>query len=200
MKLNEKLKQCRENGGLSQEKIAELVGVSRQAVTKWENGQSSPSSNNLTALASIYKTSLDELVDNKNKGEVKAEKILHSNLTLIAIILQASSLNICIQPMLTAEYGLPYTALLLFKLLPLLACSIWMAYNLKYEKNSIQFRKNVKFELGYCLVQVGVILFALYSQLTFVGTLLIIFVTIIYIFVINPKYMNRTMVVKKNRK
>lgn len=198
--LNEKLKKCRESSGFSQEKVAELVGVSRQAVTKWEKGQSSPSSDNLMALASIYNVSLDELVDNKNKGEVKDKKILHSNLTLIAIILQASTLNVCMQPWSTEEYGLPYTVLLLFKFIPLLACSIWMSYNLTYEKNIVQFRKNVKFELGYCLIQVGVMLFALYSQLTFVGTSLILLVVTIYIFVINPKYMNRTMVVKKNRK
>lgn len=125
------------------------MGISRQAVTKWEKGQSGPSTDNLMALAPIYNISLDELVDDKNKGEVKDKKILHSNLTLIAIILQASTLNVCMQPWSTEEYSLPYTVLLLFKFIPLLACYIWMSYNLVYEKNIVQFRKNIKFELGF---------------------------------------------------
>ena len=36
MALGERIKTCRQNAGMSQEKVAELVGVSRQAVTKWE--------------------------------------------------------------------------------------------------------------------------------------------------------------------
>ena len=66
MTLSEKLKMYRTNNGLSQEKVAELVGVSRQAVTKWEVGQSMPSSEKLIALASIYGTSVDELTEVKN--------------------------------------------------------------------------------------------------------------------------------------
>lgn len=65
MTLGEKLKACRSSKGISQEKVAELVGVSRQAVTKWENDQTTPSSDNLMALASIYGVSLDELVSEK---------------------------------------------------------------------------------------------------------------------------------------
>ena len=42
MTLGEKLKSCRTKKKLSQEKVAELVGVSRQAVTKWENNQTVP--------------------------------------------------------------------------------------------------------------------------------------------------------------
>lgn len=62
MMLNENLKMLRQNKGLSQEKLAEILGVSRQAVTKWESGQTTPSSGNLIALADLYKVSLDELL------------------------------------------------------------------------------------------------------------------------------------------
>ena len=51
MTLGERIKSCRQKAGLSQEKLAELAGVSRQAVTKWEAGQSAPSTENLLKLA-----------------------------------------------------------------------------------------------------------------------------------------------------
>ena len=40
MKLNEKIYQCRRKAGLSQEALAERIGVSRQAISKWETGDS----------------------------------------------------------------------------------------------------------------------------------------------------------------
>ena len=55
--------------GLSQEKIAEMLNVSKQAVTKWEVGQTTPSSDNLIALANLYDVSLDELIG-KNEIDI----------------------------------------------------------------------------------------------------------------------------------
>lgn len=191
MTLGEKLKINRMDKKLSQEKVAELIGVSRQAVTKWESNQTSPSSDNLMALASIYGVSIDELAEVKNVDNKKGNKILQSNLTLIAIILQATALNVCIQPLSTEAHGSAYTFLLLFKVIPLLACSIWMTRNLKYEKNIVQYQKNIKIELLYCLMQLSVAMFAFLSNLLFLGAVLIISVALIYILLINPKYMNR---------
>ena len=48
MALSDRIKNCRQSAGLSQEKMAELVGVSRQAVTKWEAGQTAPSTDDYT--------------------------------------------------------------------------------------------------------------------------------------------------------
>lgn len=47
---------------MTQEFVAETVGVSRQAVSKWENGTSDPSTANLIALAKLYGISADELI------------------------------------------------------------------------------------------------------------------------------------------
>ena len=57
--LGQRIKTCRQAAGISQEKVAELVGVSRQAVTKWETGQSAPSTENLFKLAEIFGTTVD---------------------------------------------------------------------------------------------------------------------------------------------
>lgn len=62
MTLGEKIHEFRKQNKYSQEKIAELVGVSRQAVTKWEADQSAPSTENLIKLANIYGISLDEFI------------------------------------------------------------------------------------------------------------------------------------------
>ena len=61
--LGERIKNQRSRAGLSQERVAELVGVSRQSVTKWESGQSAPSTENLFRLAEIFGTTVDMLLD-----------------------------------------------------------------------------------------------------------------------------------------
>lgn len=200
MTLGEKLKSYRTNKKISQEKVAELVGVSRQAVTKWENDQTVPTSNNLITLASIYGVSVDELVTGKQTEEKNENSILHSNLTLMAIILQVACLNVAMKPSLVA--GIPSLRMsdLAIKFLPLLAVSSWMSFNLRYEKDPVQYRKNTKIELFYCLVQVSILLFGHYSKLYFLGTLLVIIVALYYILIINPKYMNRQLTKSRNKK
>lgn len=63
MEFGEKLQELRANSKLSQEKLAELVGVSRQAVSKWENGLSYPDTRNLIRLSEIFNVSIDELIN-----------------------------------------------------------------------------------------------------------------------------------------
>ena len=60
--LGEALKARRTAAGYTQEYVAEALGVSRQAVSKWENGTSDPSTANLMALAKLYGLSVDELL------------------------------------------------------------------------------------------------------------------------------------------
>ena len=52
--LGEALKAHRQNCGMTQEYVAEALGVSRQAVSKWETGSAEPSTSNLLALAKLY--------------------------------------------------------------------------------------------------------------------------------------------------
>ena len=69
MTLGERIKTCRQQAGMSQEKVAELVGISRQAVTKWETNQSAPSTENLFKLAEIFGTTVDLLLPAENSVE-----------------------------------------------------------------------------------------------------------------------------------
>ncbi len=60
-----RLFELRKSHGLSQEELAERIGVSRQAVSKWERSEASPDTDNIIELSKIYGISLDELVHGK---------------------------------------------------------------------------------------------------------------------------------------
>ena len=60
--LGEALKENRVRCQMTQEFVADHLGVSRQAVSKWENGTSDPSTSNLLALAKLYGISAEELL------------------------------------------------------------------------------------------------------------------------------------------
>lgn len=70
-----RLVELRKKHGLSQEELANKLGISRQAVSKWERAESSPDTDNLICLAKLYGVSLDELLDcDKDIDEIAEEK------------------------------------------------------------------------------------------------------------------------------
>ena len=75
-----RLVQLRKENGLSQEALAAKLGISRQAISKWERAEASPDTDNLMALAELYGMSLDALLNTANdqyvldSGEQEADK------------------------------------------------------------------------------------------------------------------------------
>ena len=69
--LGENITRFRKEKGLSQEKVAEYMIVSRQAVTKWENNISKPSSDKLIKLAEIFDVKVDVLLGNNEFDNMK---------------------------------------------------------------------------------------------------------------------------------
>jgi transcriptional regulator with XRE-family HTH domain len=67
MTLGEKLKELRKETNISQEELAEKVGVSRQAVAKWERDNGLPDTENLKSIATLFNISIDELLDYKKE-------------------------------------------------------------------------------------------------------------------------------------
>ena len=63
MTLGEKLKEARKQASLSQEQLAEKLGVSRSAVAKWETGNGIPDVGNLKVIAQLLNVSVDYLLD-----------------------------------------------------------------------------------------------------------------------------------------
>ena len=62
MILADKIMELRKRSGWSQEDLAGRLGVSRQAVSKWENGTSEPNTSNLMALARLYGIPAEDLL------------------------------------------------------------------------------------------------------------------------------------------
>ncbi len=65
-----KLIALRKHFSFSQEALAEKVGVSRQAISKWERGEASPDTDNLIILSKLYGISLDDLLGDKTAEEI----------------------------------------------------------------------------------------------------------------------------------
>ncbi len=69
MKLNEKIIYCRKKCGISQEALGDMIGVSRQAVSKWETGDALPEVTKLKALADVFGVTVDWLLDETDGTE-----------------------------------------------------------------------------------------------------------------------------------
>lgn len=68
MELYERLIDLRKEANLTQEKLAEILNISRQAVSKWETGASSPDINNIIQLGVIYGVSTDYILLGKQQS------------------------------------------------------------------------------------------------------------------------------------
>lgn len=72
--LSEKIYTLRRKSGLSQEQLAEKIGVSRQAISKWEGGLSTPELEKLRALCEFFHVSMDELTGGPEASSNRAEE------------------------------------------------------------------------------------------------------------------------------
>ena len=81
MELYEKLYELRRASGMSQEELAEKLGVSRQAVSKWESGATQPELGKLIELSKLYSVSVDELLslEHAKPEQDAAESPVQSN-------------------------------------------------------------------------------------------------------------------------
>ncbi len=80
MTFAEKLRNIRRQAGMSQEQLAEKLGVSRQAVTKWETDAGIPDIENIMAVSALFDISIDELFSNE-KGTKKPTEYLYESVT-----------------------------------------------------------------------------------------------------------------------
>lgn len=88
MEFKDKIYELRTVKNMSQERLADEIGVSRQAVAKWENGESYPDVNNLVSISNLFSISLDRLLKNDNCIESLSSNDLKSD-SLIEFLVKA---------------------------------------------------------------------------------------------------------------
>lgn len=101
MEIRKKLKNARIEAGLTQEKAAEKIDISRQTISNWENEKSYPDIISVIALSDLYSVSLDELLKGNQKMAEHLEEstnVVKSNKKLTGAIL----LNIILMILLIA--------------------------------------------------------------------------------------------------
>ena len=132
---------------LSQEYIADRLGVSRQAVSKWEQGKSEPNANNLAELACLFEMPLSELVESEKPRETSEQirkKILRKNLEIITV--GAYTGAVVLWTIKTSDPGFKiYASVLIFVL------ALLMASNIMKLPNEIRTVMAVK-ELIFCIM------------------------------------------------
>ena len=198
MSLSQNIRNRRQELKLSQEYVADRLGVSRQAVSKWENGRSEPTASNLVELAALFEVSITELVGPPERAEDGTEEkrpnlILRRNLSLLALSFQTGALHSCTQVLYITVDGqrVPDYRFMLIKIGLLFLCSVWMARNLLYENDLKQRKKNSRIELVYCCVQLVIALLTYHFGMGLVGLAMHLGVLFFYVLHVNPKYMNR---------
>ncbi|MCA9765296.1 MAG: helix-turn-helix domain-containing protein [Carnobacterium sp.] len=143
MDLGKRLKKSRMNMGFSQGNVADHLAISRQSISKWENGNSYPDLDNLVKLSEYYDVSIDELLKGnqelKNKTNIKESEIENNSQSDVTIKDEGLILLVLtFLSFLTAPLGLVISPILInrnkktnttYKLI-YLACVCCIAFNL----------------------------------------------------------------------
>ena len=97
MNLGEKLIKLRKDKNLSQEEVAEKLGVTRQTISKWETNESTPDLNKIVPICNLYDITTEELLTDKiivkkenNKVKNQSLKLIDSIISTIALLLYLS--------------------------------------------------------------------------------------------------------------
>lgn len=105
MEISKRIQMLRKENSLSQEELASRLQVSRQAVSKWESGQSKPEITNIVAMAKTFGVTTDYILTGENSTDDSCEKgILNSNYFVpISLIIVGAVLSFLL-PLLSELY------------------------------------------------------------------------------------------------
>ena len=188
MEFNEKLQQLRKRKGMTQEELAEVLYVSRTAVSKWESGRGYPNIDSLKAIATFFHVTIDELLsgdelltlaqEERQQGESRQRELVYGLLDVSSALLlflpffgqeaegsirSVSLLSLTGAPgYLKAAYLLLVTGMILLGVLTLALQKLWQ-------------KSKVTLSLG--LNTAGVLLMII-SQQPYAATLLFVFLMI----------------------
>lgn len=148
MKLGENIREKRKALKLSQEYIAEQLGVSRQAVSKWETGQTEPTAKNLVELAQLFGVTVSELIESDKPAHdnqpVKSAKntVFRKNMEVMVVAFYSGA--VIMTGIKTNDQGF-YIYAAIVALIPAIA----MCINLMRLPEEIRLKMALK-ELAYC--------------------------------------------------
>ena len=168
LNLSENLKQLRKNKNLTQEDVASELGVSFQAVSRWENGLSYPDIELLPRISALFDVSMDTLFDmDSNSEELKMEKYCEESEKLESIEEKISLTKEYIEKMPTNVYlkerllllytacGLEFTKNKIAEMRKLCQYVVdhttedsWMRYNALYKMISVEDEENLEIWLS----------------------------------------------------
>lgn len=100
MNLAVQLKNAREKAGLSQSEVANKLHLSRQAISRWENGRSTPDIETLATLSDLYNVSLDYLIKNEVPSEIQSQVQDHHLLSIETLSISVIAMLTCGIPIL----------------------------------------------------------------------------------------------------
>ena len=92
MNLGEKLIKLRKDKNLSQEEVAEKLGVTRQTISKWETNESTPDLNKIVPICNLYDITTEELLTDKKIVKKENNKVKNQSLKLIDSIISTITL------------------------------------------------------------------------------------------------------------
>lgn len=173
--MNNRIKQFRLKNKLTQQQLADLMDVTRQAVTRWESGTVEPSTENLIQLAKIFACSVDELICNDlvspkekiiiREVLVKEEKkpsfwnINKANMFLYIISVIAFIIYLILT--FTTNYSITVVAVVLFPII-IISTLINLICNIEEIKDKTNFKK---FILPPILIILGFVLLGILLEL-----------------------------------
>lgn len=198
--LHDLLKQSRITRGYSIEEVAKELNVTPELVTRWEAGSELPTSQQLANLMILYELPLKTLyaalkeTDNAQANHPQMRAVPKAGRIKFAIICQTVFLIAMTQLLsMPQAAALPFELKLFYFYGPILAATMWMVYNQRYEKNPTQRAHNSKVELVYCLIQCGLAFLGTFFIPSLLAMMLLIISTSVYISGINPTRMNRPL-------
>ncbi len=187
-KIGEYIRNKRKGMNLTQGELAEIIQVSHQAVSRWENGENLPDVEKLSELANLFKVSIDEIVSSgrsennfsSNKSKYNIFSLFGNMLSVIAFVL------FYILIYTTKVFWIPYLTLILLIITSILLSII--PYN-NIKNKSIQDFKQVKISI---LVNLGILVFTtmelvqVYGRYRFLAWLILTsFISIIILYFVN---------------
>lgn len=185
MEFNEKLQELRKQRGLTQEELAQVLYVSRTAVSKWESGRGYPNIDSLKAIATFFDVSVDELLSGDQLLTVAAEetKVTTTRLRdLVFALLDLSTIVLLLLPLLGETVN---DVIRVVYVVLVMVTTMFGVLTLVLQNCSHSFWVRTKSVLSMLLSVVGVLLFILSPQ-PYAAAILFVFLIVKVILWMTP--------------